>query len=174
MLQRADQQRPPFDAVLKRGLERQRDPGGKDCPDEATFAAYCDRSLPPSESARWEGHFSNCARCQGILAAIARAQTAARVALPHTRWRRWQPYAALAAGVAGISIALNLMLTGRHQRVPAAFSVRNEIAASVTVRQAGATWNRNDRSADRTERTRAASNPGDQRTISAESCYRGA
>ncbi len=129
-MQRADQQRPPLDAVLKRGLERQRDPGGKDCPDDATLAAYCERSLPPSESARWEGNFTNCARCLGILAAIARAQTAARVTLPRTRWRRWQPYAALAAGVAGISIALNLMLTGRHQRVPAAFSVRNETAAS--------------------------------------------
>jgi hypothetical protein len=132
-VQRADQQRTPFDAVLKRGLQRQREPGGKDCPDDSTFAAYCDRSLPPSESALWEAHFSNCARCQGMLAAMARAQTAARAALPPTARGRWQTYAAFAAGLAGISIAVGLMVTGRRQSAPADLSARNELTASAPV-----------------------------------------
>ena len=135
----------------------------KDCPDDAMFAAYCERSLSPSESARCEEHFSNCARCQGMLAAIARAQTAAHAALSRTRWRRWQPYAALAASVAGISIAVNLMVTGRHQQRTGCVFRAQRNGRIGTIRQQAPSANRNDRSADRTERSRTASNPGDRR-----------
>ncbi len=126
-MQPIDKQRPPFDTVLSRGLERQRDPGGADCPDDAMLAAYGERSLSASERAHCEEHFSNCARCQGVLAAIARAQAAANSATARTTWRRWQPYAALAAGVAGISIAVGLMVTDRHQ------GGRGDLAAHIEV-----------------------------------------
>lgn len=127
LLQPIDKQRPPFDTVLSRGLERQRAPGGADCPDDAMLAAYCERSLFAPELAHCEEHFSNCARCQRVLAAIARAQAAADAAPSRTTWRRWQPYAALAAGVAGISIAVGLMITERHQ------SGRGDLAAHIEV-----------------------------------------
>ena len=126
-MQPIDKQRPPFDTVLSRGLERHRNPGGADCPDDAMLAAYCERSLSASERAHCEEHFSHCARCQGVLAAIARAQAAANSATARTTWRRWQPYAALAAGVAGISIAVGLMVTDRHQ------SGRGDLAAHIDV-----------------------------------------
>jgi hypothetical protein len=103
-----DSQRRPFDSILKRGLDLQRDPGGDGCPDEATLAAYCDDSLPAAQSARCEEHFSNCARCQGTLAALARAaddSAPARMAR-----HRWELYgAALAAALVGVSVAVTLI-----------------------------------------------------------------
>jgi hypothetical protein len=129
LLPRTDRRTPPFDAVLKRGLERQRAPGGMHCPDDAILAAYCERSLAASENARWEGHFSNCARCQEILAAMARARTTVGVAPQRAQWR-WQAYAAIAAGLAGVSIAVGLMVAGRHQGAPADLSLRNQLAAT--------------------------------------------
>jgi hypothetical protein len=133
--QRTDNQQPPFDAVLKQGLNGQRSPGGVDCPDAAALAAYCDRSLPLSQSARLDEHFSNCARCQGALAAMARAQTPQRAAPRRTLARRWELYAAIAAGVAGISIVAGLMRTTRHPIRVAAIMTRNELAAPAQVMQ---------------------------------------
>jgi hypothetical protein len=134
-LQRTDKPQPPFDAVLKRGLDRQRRPGGDDCPDAAALAAYYERSLPLSQSSRLEEHFSNCARCQSALAAIARAQTPRRAAPPRAFARRWELYAALAAGVAGISIVAGLMRTAHHPITTADIVSRNELAAPAQVRQ---------------------------------------
>ncbi len=45
--------------------------GGAHCPPPDIVAAYFDRSLDPSEASHWESHFSNCARCQQVLAALA-------------------------------------------------------------------------------------------------------
>ena len=130
MLQRPGKQQPPFDAVLKRGLNAQRDPGGADqCPDDATLAAYCARALPAAQSARWEEHFSNCARCQGVLAAMARARTPGRSAARSLTARRWEVYAALAAGIAGISIVATLMRSGRRPLL-ADRLIRNQTAIS--------------------------------------------
>jgi hypothetical protein len=119
-LQRSDSQRRPFDSILKRGLDVRRDSGGDNCPDEATLAAYCDGSLPAPESARWEEHFSNCARCQGTLAAIARARSAQDIAPARKAGRRWDLYAAaLAAAVVGISVAAGLIRNSRSPLSPA-------------------------------------------------------
>ncbi len=109
-MQRPGTQRRLFDSILKRGLDARRNSEANGCPDEATLAAYCDRSLPPSQAARWEEHFSNCARCQGTLAAMVRARPAGDSATTgRAVGRRWELYAALAAAVAGISIAVGLM-----------------------------------------------------------------
>ena len=48
--------------------------GGADCPAPDVLAAYFDRSLNPSEALHWESHFSNCARCQQVLAALATSE----------------------------------------------------------------------------------------------------
>jgi len=137
LLERSDKHQPPFDAVLRRDLEARRNPGASDCPDAATLAAYFERSLSVPESSRWEEHFSSCARCQGALAAVARAQTPQDGAPVVGFSRRWELYAALAAGVAGISIVAGLTRTARHQVTPAMMMARNELAASAQVMELG-------------------------------------
>jgi hypothetical protein len=129
LLQRPGKQQPPFDAVLKRGLDGRRHPGGDECPDDATLAAYCERALPAPQSAHWEEHFSSCARCQGALAAIARARTPDRSIARRRTSRRWEVYAALAAGVAGISIVATLMRSRPHS-FSADSLTRNDTAIS--------------------------------------------
>jgi hypothetical protein len=65
-----------MDAALARSLREKLDASGKNCPDAALLAAYFDRALPPDEAARWEAHFSACARCQEQLAVLARTEPA--------------------------------------------------------------------------------------------------
>jgi hypothetical protein len=131
-LQRPGTHRQLFDSILKRGLEARRsfDPNG--CPHEATLAAYCDRSISGPQVHQLEEHFSNCARCQGTLAAMARARTAQHSIGGRSLTRRWELYAAVAAAAAGISIAVGLMQRGRVI-APAA----NLIPESAAPEQAG-------------------------------------
>ena len=115
-MQRPEPQRGIFDSILKRGLDLRRHPQTADCRDEATIAAYCDRSLPPAQVALCEEHFSDCARCQGILAAMARAGFALDSgAARRPTSRRWELYAALAAAIAGISIVVGVLRNGGNQ-----------------------------------------------------------
>jgi hypothetical protein len=113
-LRDADTKPPPFDAVITRGLDRQRIPDGEECPDAETFAAYCERSLSASQSAHWEEHFSTCARCQRMLAAMARAWTNDDTAPRRASRGRWRLYGAIAAGLVGVSIAVGVMRTAYH------------------------------------------------------------
>ena len=55
--------------MFRRGL---RDSGGA-CPEPEILAAYFERSLSPDETARYDLHFSQCARCREQLAAMDRA-----------------------------------------------------------------------------------------------------
>ncbi len=48
---------------------RATDPAG--CPDAEIIAAYAEHGLEPAESARWEGHFADCARCRKILLVLS-------------------------------------------------------------------------------------------------------
>jgi hypothetical protein len=45
---------------------------GEACPDAELVAAYAERTLDPDETARWEGHFADCARCQKVIAVLAK------------------------------------------------------------------------------------------------------
>ncbi|HEV3111848.1 MAG TPA: hypothetical protein VGY99_15280 [Candidatus Binataceae bacterium] len=122
-MQPPNTQRRLFDSILKRGLDVRRESDVNACPDEATLAAYRDRSLPSSQAARWEEHFSNCARCQAMLAAMARAHTASDSSSGgRSLGRRWELYAAIAAAVAGISIAVGLMRSGNRSGPNALYS----------------------------------------------------
>jgi hypothetical protein len=47
------------------------------CPDPEILAAYTERSLDADDTARYELHFSQCARCRDELAAMARAASPA-------------------------------------------------------------------------------------------------
>jgi hypothetical protein len=40
------------------------------CPDAELLAAYAEQGLDAAETAHWESHFSECARCQKILAVL--------------------------------------------------------------------------------------------------------
>jgi hypothetical protein len=123
-----DRQHGHFDAVLRRGLDARRDAGGKDCPDEAALAAYCAKSITAAQRAHLEDHFSNCARCQSTLAAMARADA---IAGPPARraLARWQLYGAIAAALAGLSIAVTLMRSGRGGNEPANLYVAQGFAS---------------------------------------------
>ena len=47
------------------------------CPDPEVLAAYSERSLDPDEAARWNLHFSQCARCREQLVVLVRARDSA-------------------------------------------------------------------------------------------------
>ena len=96
------------DAVQAEGI-------GKDCPSPDILAAYYERSLDAAETARYELHFSQCARCREQLAVLARADESA--AAPDTarppatswawlwNWRWLAPAAAAALVIAVVWVA---------------------------------------------------------------------
>lgn len=61
------------DIAVETLLSRQSGMNGSSgpCPDAEVIAAYADRSLDESETARWESHFAQCERCQDVLSALA-------------------------------------------------------------------------------------------------------
>lgn len=66
-----DQDKPAAD-LLRRSLASS--PGREEaCPDPETLAAYVERSLDADETARFELHFSHCARCREQLSALGRS-----------------------------------------------------------------------------------------------------
>src|SRR5277367_215876 len=85
-------------------MRSQPGPATAECADAESLAAYSDRSLPARERERLETHFADCARCQILLADIARADESARIAksgeVPwYRRWRLTIPALAAAAAV---------------------------------------------------------------------------
>lgn len=72
------------DATINRVLEAAPETGGKDCPDATALAAWYD--APRKQLHPLDGHLADCARCQSILAAIARAEDAAAPAVPKWGW----------------------------------------------------------------------------------------
>jgi len=99
-----DKKSEPLDAILRRAMRSQPGPATAECADAESLAAYSDRSLPARERERLETHFADCARCQILLADIARADESARIAksgeVPwYRRWRLTIPALAAAAAV---------------------------------------------------------------------------
>src|SRR5712691_9897840 len=60
-----------FSKLLARSLGQSLQLGGADCPGSEILAAYSEHALSNSETSHWERHFSNCSRCQQVLAALA-------------------------------------------------------------------------------------------------------
>jgi hypothetical protein len=100
-----DKNSEPLDAILRRAMRSQPGPATAECADAESLAAYSDRSLSAGERERLETHFADCARCQILLADIARADESARIAnsagaVPwYRRWRLAIPALAAAAAV---------------------------------------------------------------------------
>jgi hypothetical protein len=85
-----DQDKPAAN-LLRRSLASS--PGAEEaCPDPEILAAYSERSLDADETARFELHFSHCARCREQLAAMVRSGElvgAAEEERPQTQRRPW-------------------------------------------------------------------------------------
>src|ERR1700735_4474962 len=100
-----DKNSEPLDAILRRAMRSDPGPATPECADTESLAAYSDRSLSARERERLETHFADCARCQLLLADIARADESAREArsageVPwYRRWRLAIPALAAAAAV---------------------------------------------------------------------------
>ena len=93
--------------MLRRSLAHDSGAGAGDaCPDPEILAAYFEQSLDPEEAARYELHFSQCARCREQLAAMDRAGelagagAAAAESSPHWAWLwDWRMLAPVAAAL---------------------------------------------------------------------------
>lgn len=105
---------PAMNKALRRSLRDSLEAAGKDCPEASILAAYFDRELPASETERWEGHFSVCARCQEQLAILARTEPAVaetQASEERAGWRafwrlRWLAPMATAAAAAVLWILI--------------------------------------------------------------------
>jgi photosynthesis system II assembly factor YCF48-like protein/putative zinc finger protein len=62
-----------FEAAIRRELQNASRAEVPDCPAPDVLAAYYDRSLSRGERAGVDSHLMSCARCQSMMAAIARA-----------------------------------------------------------------------------------------------------
>jgi Photosynthesis system II assembly factor YCF48 len=77
-----------------------------DCPDPEILAAYSEHSLDADESARYELHFSQCARCREQLAAMVLAAAPAPVSrAPRASWILTWGWLGLAPVTAALLIA---------------------------------------------------------------------
>ena len=126
---RSENPRQLFDAVLKQGLGASRGPGGQDCPEAGIIAAYFERSLAAEQKEHWERHFADCARCQAVLAAMARAQTAESAEPRSVRHRGLMPYTAIAAAIAGVVIMIGV-IRGLRRPVGLEIASREPLASA--------------------------------------------
>jgi hypothetical protein len=75
------------DTTIDRVLAAAPETSGEDCPDATALAAWYE--APRDQSHHLDAHLADCARCQSIVAAIARAEGAAAAPAPAVRrWRR--------------------------------------------------------------------------------------
>jgi hypothetical protein len=96
-----------MDPLLRRTLEaRLADSGdGGDCLDAETLAAWADGALEPASRRRAEAHAADCARCQALLAAMAKTAPPPAAA-PWWRVHTMRWLVPLAAGTAAIVLWL--------------------------------------------------------------------
>jgi hypothetical protein len=59
-----------LERLLARSLRQTLGARGAECPAPEILAAYFDHALGPTEASEWEAHFSRCAHCQQVLAAL--------------------------------------------------------------------------------------------------------
>src|SRR5262252_3624270 len=111
--------------LLRETLRRAMTPGSTtSCLDTATLAAWSDGALSARERATVESHAADCARCQALLAAMARTMPPA----PQRSWWRWSAFTwlvpiAVAATALVIWINVDTSRSERFavtQRAPAA------------------------------------------------------
>jgi hypothetical protein len=97
------------DSILKSKLTDTSFGAAHDCPDASLLAALYEGTLAPLERLRLQGHLDSCARCQAMLAAIARADDDSDRALGPKRsfeWHRLLGFGLAAAAVAAIALVV--------------------------------------------------------------------
>ncbi len=98
--------------MLRDALRRPMEAHTDGCLDAATLAAWSDEALTADERVAVERHASSCARCQALLAAMARIETASTTTTSSLERRRWRipafgwiaPLAAAAALVLWVAV----------------------------------------------------------------------
>lgn len=97
--------------LLRRSLARDT-AASKDCPQADILAAYYERSLDAEETSHCELHFSQCARCRQLLAAMVRANEPASQAEHDAKAWRWffNPWMLVPAAAA---VALAILISVR-------------------------------------------------------------
>ena len=114
-----------MDHLLRRALSPEPDGAAtRQCADAETLAAWADGSLSGEALARAEHHAAACARCQAMLAAMAR--TVPEITIPP----RWQVLAARwVVPIAAAAIVLAVWVSVDRQR-PGSVAVKREPAAA--------------------------------------------
>ena len=97
--------------LLRRSLARDT-AASKDCPQADILAAYYEHSLDADETSHWELHFSQCARCRQLLAAMVRANEPASQAEHDAKAWSWffNPWILVPAAAA---VALAILISVR-------------------------------------------------------------
>ena len=108
-----------FEAAIKRELQNTARAEAHDCPAPDVLAAYYDRSLSRSERAGVDAHLMSCARCQSMMAAIARADDSESSLPARETLRGFFQVARIAAPIALIGATLALLVGMRTRKHPA-------------------------------------------------------
>src|SRR5262245_35232300 len=93
----------------------------KDCVDAGALAAWAEGTMSRADRTAFEIHAADCARCQALMAAMARTEPPGI----ERAWFRRAPFSwlmPLAAATAAIVIGVSLAMPERRGTAPAAFA----------------------------------------------------
>jgi hypothetical protein len=117
-----------LEPLLRQSLRAQPGEATPACLDAETIGAFVDGGLSKLEMTSARNHLADCARCQSLLAAMARIEPPAEAAKPHARsWLTWAIPLTAAAAVVGIYIAIP-----KQPGTPAASPVSDTAAVAPT------------------------------------------
>lgn len=114
-----------FEAALRREIHRASPSNAADCPAPEILAAYYDRSLSRSERAGVDSHLMLCARCQSMMASIARADDADRLSMQpeSARGLFWITRLLAPVAMVGVVIAIAIGVRTRERPAPEAIAL---------------------------------------------------
>jgi len=120
-----------FEAALKRQLQSAPSSNAAECPAPDLLAAYYDRVLSRRDRARVDSHLISCARCQSMMASIARADDVDRSPVDSEPARGFFWITRLLAPMAmvGIAIAIAIGVRTREQRAPEVIALASPAVA---------------------------------------------
>lgn len=102
--------KPAFERLLEREASRPA-ATAEACPQAGLLAAWFDRALPADESAAIETHLAGCARCQELLAQLARTEPEVLYVHPKPAPARWTWHLRWATPLAAAAVLVLLLAT---------------------------------------------------------------